>query len=332
MNGGLSDGVVARDDVAHLASERAMLSVAIATLNRPLGVARCLDALLSGDCLPAEVLVIDQSDDDETRAVVERSSAASIPVVYVAQCCRGLAASRNAAITHAHHGVLAMTDDDCVPDRGWVASLIETFSAPDAPDAATGRVLPLGPETPGLYAVSSRISSDRMDYSGRAVPWFVGTGGNLTVQREWCARVGGFDERLGAGTSGRAAEDIDIIYRLLRAGARIRYEPNAVVYHERQSLDRRRATRASYGFGIGAFGALTLRGGDPYALRMLATWLLHSGRETARAAARGDWPQARQRATALIGTAQGLLYGIHARPLPRRVDLEGQTPSSTRTT
>ena len=63
-----------------------------------------------------------------------------------------------------------------------------------------------------------------------------GSGGNFAVRRDVWSGLGGFDERLGAGSTGQAAEDMDFIYRMLAAGETILYEPRAVIYHERQDL------------------------------------------------------------------------------------------------
>src|SRR5262249_59428676 len=109
---------------------------------------------------------------------------------------------------------------------------------------------------------SSRRGTERVEFRGRPLPWLVGTGANIAVRREWASRIGGYDERLGAGTRGGAGEDLDFLYRLLRSGAHVRYEPDALVYHERQSKARRRKTRTSYGRGVGACCALWLRERD----------------------------------------------------------------------
>ena len=47
------------------------VAVAVATVDRPDSLGRCLDALLSGPTLPAEIVVVDQGGIDATRAVVE---------------------------------------------------------------------------------------------------------------------------------------------------------------------------------------------------------------------------------------------------------------------
>ena len=289
----------------------AKLTVAIATLDRPDALLRCLDALLSGDVLPAEVIIVDQSWNDATRSVVEQRQVNPVPIIYIHQERRGLSASRNAAIARASCPVFAVTDDDCVPDRGWIAAINRTFASPAAPDAMTGRVLPLGSDVSGLYVISLRESTMRTEFSGKIVPWLVGTGGNFAVKCEWFTRIGGYDERLGVGSPGKAAEDADLFYRLLHAGAHMRYEPDALIYHERQSKVRRMASRWSYGHGIGAFCGIWLRQGDFYILGILGYWLYSLCRELAGTIGRRQWMQAHQRVLSLRGTVRGLVHGLH---------------------
>jgi GT2 family glycosyltransferase len=320
------------------------LTVAVATLDRPQGLARCLEALALGTVQPAEVIVVDQG---EGAAAVIETFRERLPVRHLRQERRGLAASRNLALAEACQPVLAVTDDDCVPDTGWVAALDEALSPTGsagvppatnqvtspagrrrsqwlaaeagegtgvrAPDAVTGPVLPLGPDQPGLYAVSSRTSPSPADFAGRALPWLVGTGGNFAARRDRLLRAGGFDERLGAGSPGGAGEDMDILYRLLRAGARIRYEPQAVVFHERQPRDRRLASRSSYGRGIGACCGLWLRERDLHALAVLAGWVRMRAGMAAGAVRRRQWGGVREELMVMGGTARGLVYGLRAR-------------------
>ncbi|HUF34957.1 MAG TPA: glycosyltransferase [Gemmatimonadales bacterium] len=286
------------------------LTVAVAACDRPEPLRRCLTALASGGVRPAQLLVVDQSGGDGVAAVVHGLAIPGTRVDYLRQPRRGLSASRNAALAAATQSLIAFTDDDCVPAPDWLATVSGVFGESAAPDAVTGRVLPLGEERPGTFVVSPRTATERMDYRGRAVPWTVGTGGNFTARREWLDRVGGFDERLGAGSPGRAAEDADLLYRLLRAGATIRYEPAAVVYHERQTEAQRLASRWGYAHGITALCGLWLRRGDPYALRLLAAWLGHQSGALGTATLRGDWPLARQRVLSLRGGLRGFWYGL----------------------
>ena len=289
------------------------VTVAVAACDRPASLLRCLDALGGGQALPSEVIVVDQSRDGGVARAVKQSTRWPMPLRYMHQSRRGLSASRNAALASAGQPIIAFTDDDCVPDAGWVAAAHRALAQEPGLAGVTGRVLPLGEARPDTYVVSPRTSPHARTFQGRSLPWRVGTGGNFTARRECLTRVGGFDERLGAGSGGHAAEDAELLYRLLRAGERIRYEPAAVVYHERQTAAQRMASRFGYAHGIGALCALYLRRGDPYVAVMLGSYLKSLGTALARAVARRDWFLARQRMESFKGCARGVGYGLSVR-------------------
>ena len=289
------------------------VAVAVATLDRPGSLARCLDAILAGEVLPAELIVVDQGDDDQTESVVAERTTTVLQILHIKQERLGLSASRNVAVARARSPIVAVTDDDCVPSGGWVAAIQEILVGDsNAFAAVTGPVLPLEPDEERIWPVSSRTNSARVDFSGTAPPWRVGTGANFAIRREWLTRIGRYDERLGAGTQGRAGEDMDIIHRLLGAGGRIRYEPRAVVYHERQSTRRRKTSRSAYGHGIGAYAAIRLRHGELRGLTMIGQWLVLRGRLLGRALVKGQLGGVREELLVLGGTVRGAAYGLRA--------------------
>lgn len=288
-------------------------SVAISTRDRPEALARCLDALATGNLPPREIVVVDQSRTAATRTVVEERRAVGLPIRWISQEPRGLGTSQNAAVRAATGAVVAVTDDDCVPDPGWLATIARIFAEPDAPDVLAGRVLPLPPEGDRLYPVSSRLSTKRRDFQDRAVPWHLGSGNNFALRRTWFLRIGGCDERLGPGSAARGGVDMDLFYRLLRAGARARYEPDVLVFHERQTLAERAGRRPMYGRGMGACFALWFSQGDAYALPVLGRWLLLRTARMGRAVGSRDWMGVREEATMLRTTVDGVLHGWRVR-------------------
>ncbi|HEU4721980.1 MAG TPA: glycosyltransferase [Gemmatimonadaceae bacterium] len=295
------------------------ITVAIAARDRPAALSRCLDAILAGTALPSEIVVVDQSADDAVHEVVVlRAASSPVPLRHIAQRESGLSRSRNAALDAATQPLIAVTDDDCVPDARWVEVLDRELAADAAIAAVSGRVLPLGPDVEGTYAVSSRTSTERREFAGKALPWEVGTGANFVARREWLSRIGGYDVRLGAGSPGQSGEDMDVLYRLLRAGARLRYEPDAVVFHERQPLAQRTRSRFGYGHGIGACCALWGLGGDPFAAKVLARWSAMRLRRLAGAARARDARTAKDELRVLRGTAAGIAYGLRVRRSLRR--------------
>lgn len=284
------------------------LAVAVATCGRPEALRTCLTAIAAQSRLPGQLIVVDQQPLPETAKVIEQSG---LRAVYLQQERRGLSASRNLALAKADADVLAVTDDDCFPDEHWVEALVAGFLSDAAPDAVTGPILPPpGDPLPNMWALSMRPSRETRLYSSRVIPWQVASGANFAARVDLLRKAGGWDERLGVGTRGRAGEDVDIVDRLLAAGARILYSGDAVMHHAWQTRERRRETRWSYGYGIGAMSGLRLGRRDRYGWRMLASYSKMHLRDLLRQAKRGEWAGVREHMTSLSALAPSLLYGL----------------------
>jgi GT2 family glycosyltransferase len=286
------------------------ITVAISTADRADVLDRCLSALLLGEALPAEIVVVDQSNDERTRAVVEKYAGGAVPMVYVRHHGSGLGISQNLAFAHASAAIVAVTDDDCVPASDWMAIVAKTVGGDKGVNAMTGRVLSLGPNSPDLYPVSTRMSTVRVNFTPDAMPWEIGSGNNFAVERAWLQRIGGNDERLGPGSPGKGGVDMDLFYRLLRAGAQVRYEPDAVVYHEQTTRRGRIKRRIPYGYGMGACCTIWLRRGERQAWGMLCKWLFMRLRRLGRGIWLRQWLLAYEEILVLFGTARGLIYGL----------------------
>lgn len=285
------------------------ITVAISTRNRPAALGRCLESLAAGARRPDEVVVVDQSEGQESSQVVARWHEAGLTMHYERQEARGLGAAQNVAFARARHPVVAVLDDDCVAEASWLHVVASRMAERIDLDGVTGRVLPLDAVGARTFPVSSRISTDRREFSGRALPWEIGSGNNFAVRRDALTRIGGCDERLGPGSPTQGGVDMDLFHRLLRGGSRILYEPDAIVYHERQSREERRARRPMYGRGMGAAIALWHREGDRDSGYVLREWAKLRLRQMRLAATRRDWADVRDEVTMLLSTVQGLSQG-----------------------
>lgn len=290
--------------------QRGSVSVVIATRERPAALERCLAALAAGERWPGEVVIVDQSRDGRTRQLVERFEPDDLPIVYVMHAGSGLGIAQNIAFSRSRFPIVAVTDDDCVPEPDWIAAIERIFALPSAPDGIAGRVLPLGPATPDRFAVACRESQQHVTFQGKGIPWEVGSGNNFAIKREWLERIDGCDERLGPGSPGQGGADIDLFYRLLRAGARLTYEPDVLVYHERTSLAGYVARGGMYGMGVGACFSLYLRQRDRFGWNILRRWLYIVAIDLKAALLRRDWMMVYREVLALWGTLRGMLYGL----------------------
>jgi GT2 family glycosyltransferase len=102
-------------------------------------------------------------------------------------------------------------------------------------------------------------------------------GCNIAMRRSVFATLGWFDERLGAGSAARSAEDVDMLYRCVQRGMTIRFSPDM---HVRHAHGRRSdADIASLGDGYirgrGAFYAKHAVRGDLAVIKHLY-WELRS--------------------------------------------------------
>ncbi len=70
-----------------------------------------------------EVIVI---DDGSSMPIDAWSGDSRVRVIR--QDNKGPAAARNAGIASARGAFLAFTDDDCVPEPGWLAALVEALA------------------------------------------------------------------------------------------------------------------------------------------------------------------------------------------------------------
>jgi glycosyltransferase involved in cell wall biosynthesis len=237
-------------------------AVLICTRDRSALLEGCLDAVLRCDPAPAEVIVVDQSAGGASREAVARRRGRGAPVRYVRGAGAGLSRARNQGIAECAAAILAFTDDDCLVDRGWLAALTGPIRTGRA-DAVVGRTLPeeggSGGETTFSYYAPARVPV----FTRRTHPWRLGGGGNFAAARAALLQAGPFDERFGPGAPLESAEDMDMIHRLLRGGARIVHAPQAVVWHRswRSPEQNRRLARA-YGIGAGGYFAKHFLAGD----------------------------------------------------------------------
>jgi GT2 family glycosyltransferase len=285
------------------------ITVVVPTADRPQALRRCVDALLAGTRLPDRLVVVDQSADNASvRALA--GVAGRVDLCHLRTRRLGLSGARNEGVRHASAPLVAFVDDDCAPSPGWLEAVALAFASPSRPGIVAGPVLPLGPPRRGLSPVSSRAVTASHDVAADVLPWVVGTGGNMAFRLDGRGRL--FDERLGAGSAGRAAEDVDVVRRLMRDGVGARVEAGAIVFHGRQSRRRRLRSRFGYGHGVGAACMFWARQRDAYAGRALRGWLVLRLRMAA-AGVRGGNPWAvPEEALMIVGTAVGIGYGLRA--------------------
>ncbi len=202
------------------------MSVVVCTFNGSATLAACLRGLAQQNYPDYEVLLIDDGSTDAIPQI-----AAEFPQVrYYRQTHAGLSAARNLGCEQATGEIIAYTDDDCIPDEDWLRELSHAFTGPENQKtvAAGGPNIPPPPrnETEACVGVSPGAPAHVLLNDGDAehLP-----GCNLAIRKSALVAVGGFHPVFTT-----AGDDVDICWRLLQAGGRLRFRATAVVWHHRR--------------------------------------------------------------------------------------------------
>jgi GT2 family glycosyltransferase len=243
------------------------ITVVVCTRDRVEMLQVALASILDLDYPGLAVVVVDNaSRTDATRRYI--AGLADPRVRLVVEALPGLSRARNAGLRAAETDIVAFTDDDVVVDRHWLRGLADGFSRGRAVACVSG-IVPTGEiRTPAQAYFDQRVGwasacKPRVYQLGSPpadVPLFpfqvgiYGTGANFAVRRNAMFELGGFDEALGAGAPTDGGEDIDMFFRVLRAGWQLAYEPSAVVWHRHRADNEALALQArGYGLGLGAW-------------------------------------------------------------------------------
>lgn len=210
-----------------------MLSIVIPSYCREDLLSRCLATTTPNAPAGTQIIVVDDGSKNET---ISRAASrfAHVEVIRLPRR-RGFCVAANVGIRAARGDIVELLNDDTEVQAGWAEAALACFT-----DPAVGAVAPLvliGPE-------GRRIDSagDRYDLGGAAQkrghglplsaefllprPVFGASAAAGFFRRQALDQVGGFPEEFSA-----YFEDVDLAFRLQRAGYQVLFEPRSRVLH-----------------------------------------------------------------------------------------------------
>jgi GT2 family glycosyltransferase len=145
-------------------------------------------------------------------------------VRLLSQANTGPAAARNRGAAAARGAILVFTDDDCVPMPDWLDAMLEPFQDPQVVGAK------------GVYRTHQKSLAARfvqIEYedkyrvmAGFEYIDFVDTY-SAAFRRERFLEIHGYDTSFPLA----CAEDVELSYRMSARGWKMKFAPNAIVYH-----------------------------------------------------------------------------------------------------
>lgn len=211
------------------------LTIIIPTLDRPEAVLSVLKALTAQTISSYEVIVLDQSDDEDERIKEFRTDSFSYLYHYIEE--KGSHNARNVAASLAHGDILLFLDDDVKLEKDLVKNYLHLFDELDESFWIIGG---------RIHERGSRIFNERRNIVGGRITIYGKTlknfstsvqgecewvaGGNFAVRRPRFLQVGGFDKNF---IGNAMLEDADFSYRIRKAGGKVFYSPRPRIEHLR---------------------------------------------------------------------------------------------------
>ena len=260
----------------------APLTVVICTRDRLEGLLTTLASLAAQSDKGFEVVIVDNSLDGAVAGTLNGFEG------LTTRCCHepvpGLSRARNRGLSEVRTDLVAWIDDDEVADPDWIACIKRGFAFPDRPGAVAGVMLPAELET------DAQVNFERYGgfNKGRGIepapllagrpsvidplyplPNF-GAGGNMAFRTDTLRAIGGFDNRLGAGTATHGGEETRALSLLLESGSMILYWPPAITWHYHRRTDEALEKQFfGYSAGLTAFYMSMILTSPKYIWRIL---------------------------------------------------------------
>lgn len=203
------------------------ISVVIPARNSAALIGRTLAALSQGARVPAEILVVDGHSTDDTSEI-----AASHGAVVVQNARLHAAGARKLGVEAARCLVVAFTDSDCIPAPDWLERIALAFEADPQLDGIGGPVRLSSPRT-RVQAFSAHVfesiksfPTECMQIRTKGVSGLSLSGANCAFLRQRVLAVGSFRDAFT-----NAAEEVDLLWRLIDDGAKVIFDPELLVEH-----------------------------------------------------------------------------------------------------
>lgn len=216
-----------------------------------------------------EFLVIDNGCRDESPQILARHTwPEGWQVRVIREEKLGLSNARNRAIAEADGDYVIFMDDDETADPDWLCAYERLIRAQN-PDAFGGRIRVLFEDTRPAWLKDELLGFlGELNRSDEIIqltdPYTSFHGGNFGIRKTVCDRVGLFDDMLGRkGRDNTGGEEVDFYRRLLAAGFKVWWTPEAVIYHRIQAEKLTRGYFLDLHYRQGRVEAIRARGDRP---------------------------------------------------------------------
>ena len=201
-------------------------SLIVGTLNRRNELQHCLNSLLQQAYKDYEVIIVDQSEDDETKELVNTYNDQRI--IYNKVDFKGLSKARNYGLKIAGGDYFCLIDDDAYYDESFLANAYSYLKEKELHRVIlSGYIFDTDKE--GDFAKYKESLDGRYLSLSKILNTCPSAG--LVVPMDVIKECGGFDEELGVGARFGAGEETDLLIRVYKKGFKVIYRKNLSLKH-----------------------------------------------------------------------------------------------------
>lgn len=227
-----------------------LLTIVIPTLGRVMEVDKLLSSLYAFPIeskITAEIIIVDQNFSDVLDEVVKKYTCKPFPIKHYKVSFRGLSMAKNFGTAHSKGKYICFIDDDAEFQQDILNSALNELETGKV-DIISGRCV----DREGNDSVQKFSNEESVltlsNFEGRFIE------STMFFKTELCKKYP-YDEKMGVGCFYGAEEGYDLIFRMLKDGVCIKYNPNIKFYHPQTVVDKssegmiRRAFTYRCGYG-----------------------------------------------------------------------------------
>jgi glycosyltransferase involved in cell wall biosynthesis len=241
-----------------------LISVAVPTCNRARDLEACLQSLSYVRYPDWELLIVDQSDGDQSERLVASRLSRLPKVKYWRLQEKNASAARNLAMNKALGKVIAFVNDDCIVPPDWLERVRQEFEQSPTARVVLGKVRAADHDASREFVPAYAVRRTRRLKGRFGLLRMVGIGANMAIRVDG-APLPRFDLYLGPGSRFRSSQDWDFSGRIMRDGEPVVETPRVVVTRRgARSFKDGAATLKirDYTYGGGAMHMKLLRAGE----------------------------------------------------------------------
>ncbi|MFH1644099.1 MAG: glycosyltransferase [bacterium] len=200
-----------------------MISIIVPTFNSEKTIAKTIQAIQEQETKEeTELIIVDDNSTDKTVQEIKKFN--KIKLIQQEKNS-GPAVARNTGAKNAKGEIIIFTDSDCVPEKNWLDEMIKPF------------------ENSKVVGVQGAYKTKQKNLTAKFVQIEIEDRYDLMKKKEFIDFIGsysaayrkkvflefkGFNEKFPSASG----EDPELSYRIEKKGLKLKFNPNAIVYHK----------------------------------------------------------------------------------------------------